>query len=47
MVAQVADSIFIPFTVGGGIRTVDDFNALRVLERIRYPSIQRRSETLP
>ena len=27
-VAQVADSIFIPFTVGGGIRTVDDFNAL-------------------
>ena len=28
MVAQVADSIFIPFTVGGGIRTVDDFNAL-------------------
>lgn len=28
MVAQVADSIFIPFTVVGGIRTVDDFNAL-------------------
>ena len=28
MVAQVADSIFSPFTVGGGIRTVDDFNAL-------------------
>ena len=28
MVAQVADSIFIPFTAGGGIRTVDDFNAL-------------------
>ena len=28
MVAQVADSIFTPFTVGGGIRTVDDFNAL-------------------
>ena len=28
MVAQGADSIFIPFTVGGGIRTVDDFNAL-------------------
>ena len=28
MVAQVAESIFIPFTVGGGIRTVDDFNAL-------------------
>ena len=28
MVSQVADSIFIPFTVGGGIRTVDDFTAL-------------------
>ena len=28
MVEQVADSIFIPFTVGGGIRSVDDFNAL-------------------
>lgn len=28
MVEQVADTIFIPFTVGGGIRSVDDFNAL-------------------
>ena len=28
IVSQVANSIFIPFTVGGGIRTVDDFNAL-------------------
>ena len=28
MVEKVADSIFIPFTVGGGIRSVDDFNAL-------------------
>lgn len=28
IVSQVADSIFIPFTVGGGIRSVDDFNAL-------------------
>lgn len=25
MVARVADNVFIPFTVGGGIRTVDDF----------------------
>src|ERR1044071_6904550 len=24
MVRRVADSVFIPFTVGGGIRTVDD-----------------------
>ncbi|MEE1219164.1 MAG: imidazole glycerol phosphate synthase subunit HisF [Ruminococcus sp.] len=28
MVEKVANSIFIPFTVGGGIRTVDDFTAL-------------------
>jgi len=28
MVEKVADRVFIPFTVGGGIRTVDDFTAL-------------------
>ena len=28
IVSKVADQIFIPFTVGGGIRTVDDFTAL-------------------
>ncbi len=28
MVRKVADTIFIPFTVGGGIRTVDDFNEI-------------------
>ena len=28
MVEKVANTIFIPFTVGGGIRSVDDFNAL-------------------
>lgn len=28
MVEQVAESIYIPFTVGGGIRTVDDIRAL-------------------
>lgn len=28
MVQKVANSIFIPFTVGGGIRSVDDFNSL-------------------
>ena len=25
MVRRVAETVFIPFTVGGGIRTVDDF----------------------
>ena len=28
IVSRVADSIFIPFTVGGGIRTTDDFKEL-------------------
>jgi len=28
MVRRVADQVFIPFTVGGGIRTVDDFKKL-------------------
>lgn len=28
MVRSVAEQVFIPFTVGGGIRTVDDFRAL-------------------
>lgn len=28
IVSKVADCIFIPFTVGGGIRTLDDFTAL-------------------
>lgn len=28
MVRRVAEKVFIPFTVGGGIRTVEDFKAL-------------------
>jgi cyclase len=28
MVRRVAETVFIPFTVGGGIRSVDDFKAL-------------------
>jgi cyclase len=28
MVRRVADTVFIPFTVGGGVRTVDDMSAL-------------------
>ena len=28
MVRRVAENVFIPFTVGGGIRTVDDFRML-------------------
>ena len=28
MVRKVAECVFIPFTVGGGIRTVDDFTCI-------------------
>ena len=28
MVRRVAEKVFIPFTVGGGIRTIDDFKVL-------------------
>src|SRR5262245_66294397 len=28
MVRRVADRVFIPFTVGGGVRTVDDIRAI-------------------
>ncbi len=28
VIRRTADSVFIPFTVGGGIRSVDDFNAI-------------------
>ncbi|MEZ4715796.1 MAG: HisA/HisF-related TIM barrel protein [Caldilineaceae bacterium] len=28
MVRRVADTVFIPFTVGGGLRTVDDMRAM-------------------
>ena len=37
IVSQVAEKIFIPFTVGGGIRTVGDFTEFCGLERIKYP----------
>ncbi len=36
MVRKVAETVFIPFTVGGGIRTVDDFKVLLGREQIRY-----------
>jgi imidazole glycerol-phosphate synthase subunit HisF len=28
VIRRTADSVFIPFTVGGGVRSVDDFNAI-------------------
>ncbi|MFY9609058.1 MAG: imidazole glycerol phosphate synthase subunit HisF [Blastocatellia bacterium] len=48
MVRRVADSVFIPFTVGGGIRTVEDMRAMLTsgadkvsinTAAIEYPSI--------
>ena len=43
MVRKVAEKVFIPFTVGGGIRTVDDFKAiLRVTRMLDLPSQVRR-----
>lgn len=48
MVRRVADSVFIPFTVGGGIRTVEDMRAMLAsgadkvsinTAAIEYPSI--------
>ena len=41
IVEKVASQIFIPFTVGGGIRTVEDFTMLLVQVRTRFPSIRR------
>ena len=42
MVRKVAETVFIPFTVGGGIRTVEDFRML-LRARIRYPLIPQPS----
>ena len=33
MVRRVAETVFIPFTVGGGIRSVDDFRMIRILSK--------------
>ena len=41
LVRKVAEKVFIPFTVGGGIRTVDDFKVLLREGAERYLLIQR------
>ena len=41
MVRKVAETVFIPFTVGGGIRTVEDFKMLPGKAQIRSLSILR------
>ena len=34
MVSRVAENVFIPFTVGGGIRTVDDFKEILIKKSV-------------
>ena len=42
MVEQVAENVFIPFTVGGGIRTVEDFRTIFACRGGQdFPSILR------
>lgn len=43
MVRKVAEKVFIPFTVGGGIRTVDDLRQSYEKEQIRFPLTPQRS----
>ena len=43
MVRKVAECVFIPFTVGGGIRTVDDFRAILRKVRTKFRLILLRS----
>ena len=43
VVSEVAKQIFIPFSVGGGIRTLEDINACFVLASRRSMSIRQRS----
>ena len=42
MVEAVAKQVFIPFTVGGGIRTVEDFRKILNAGADRLPSTVRR-----
>ena len=39
VVARVAEQVFIPFTVGGGIRAVDDFRRILRAGPTKWPSI--------
>ena len=47
IVRKVADSVFIPFTVGGGIRSVDDFTAILRAGADPVPSLNVRSSVGP
>ncbi len=47
MVRRVAEKVFIPFTVGGGIRTVDDFKVILREGADKYPLIHLQSTILP
>lgn len=42
VVARTAEQVFVPLTVGGGIRTVEDFQRSCVPGRIKFRSIPLR-----
>ena len=43
VVRRTCREVFVPVTVGGGIRTVDDFREIYAPVQIKFPSIPRRS----
>lgn len=45
MVRKVAANVFIPFTVGGGIRTVDDFKMLLRESRQNFDQLLRNQQS--
>ena len=45
ILSRASEQVFIPLTIGGGIRSVEDFRKLLTAGRIRSPSIPRRSKT--
>jgi cyclase len=47
VVRRTAKNVFVPLTVGGGIRSAEDFRDLLLAGRIRCRSIRRQSEIPP
>ena len=44
VVRRTAENVFMPLTVGGGVRDLSDIRSLLMLGRIRSPSIPLRSK---
>ena len=45
VVSRTAEQVFMPLTVGGGVRTIDDVRALLGPDLTRFRSILRRVKT--